>query len=135
MSQHNGFVFNGLNEFNSVLVECCSGPFRYRFIHSGYLYSAPSKNLLRGALSPATGPRPKRNILRSLQKKDALFRGSKRNERGSSFRTLHYTGQLHSGNPLFNDKFIHSFIHSGDLYSASSRDYYSEALPAQPRTK
>src|SRR6218665_4018502 len=31
--------------------------------------------------------------------------------------------------------FIHSFIHSGDLYSASSRDYYSEALPAQPRTK
>src|SRR6218665_1316241 len=31
--------------------------------------------------------------------------------------------------------FIHSFIHSGDLYSASSRDYYSEALPAQSRTK
>src|SRR6218665_1120823 len=30
---------------------------------------------------------------------------------------------------------IHSFIHSGDLYSASSRDHYSEALPAQPRTK
>ena len=30
---------------------------------------------------------------------------------------------------------IHSFMHSGDLYSASSRDYYSEALPAQPRTK
>ena len=27
------------------------------------------------------------------------------------------------------------FIHSGDLYSASSRDYYSEALPAQSRTK
>src|SRR6218665_1783417 len=24
------------------------------FIHSGYLYSAPSRNLLRGALSPAT---------------------------------------------------------------------------------
>ena len=23
------------------------------FIHSGYLYSAPSRNLLRGALSPA----------------------------------------------------------------------------------
>ena len=33
------------------------------------------------------------------------------------------------------DLIIHSFIHSGDLYSASSRDYYSEALPAQPRTK
>ena len=32
-------------------------------------------------------------------------------------------------------RFIHSFIHSEDLYSASSRDYYSEALPAQPRTK
>src|SRR6218665_2047463 len=30
---------------------------------------------------------------------------------------------------------FHSFIHSEDLYSASSRDYYSEALPAQPRTK
>src|SRR6218665_399612 len=30
---------------------------------------------------------------------------------------------------------IHSFIHSGDLYSASSRDYYSEALRAQSRTK
>src|SRR6218665_2312114 len=28
-----------------------------------------------------------------------------------------------------------SFIHSGDLYSASSTDYYSEALPAQSRTK
>src|SRR6218665_3696145 len=26
---------------------------------------------------------------------------------------------------------FHSFIHSGDLYSASSRHYYSEALPAQ----
>ena len=25
------------------------------------------------------------------------------------------------------DSFIDSFIHSGDLYSASSRDYYSEA--------
>jgi len=24
------------------------------------------------------------------------------------------------------NKFIHSFIHSGDLYSAFSRDYYSE---------
>jgi len=23
---------------------------------------------------------------------------------------------------------LHSFIHSGDFYSASSRDYYSEAL-------
>src|SRR6218665_1010337 len=30
---------------------------------------------------------------------------------------------------------MHSFIHSGDLYSASSRDYYSEVLPAQPQTK
>src|SRR6218665_1431347 len=35
----------------------------------------------------------------------------------------------------YTETFIHSFIHSGDLYSASSRDYYSEALPAQPRTK
>jgi len=30
---------------------------------------------------------------------------------------------------------IDSFIHSGDLYSASSRHYYSEALPAQSRPK
>jgi len=28
-----------------------------------------------------------------------------------------------------------SFIHSGYLYRASSRDYVSEALPAQSRTK
>ena len=41
------------------------------FIHSGYLYSAPSRNLLRGALSPAI--RSKRNVLRSLQKEDMLF--------------------------------------------------------------
>src|SRR6218665_1175488 len=26
----------------------------HSFIHSGYLYSTPSRNLLRGALSPAT---------------------------------------------------------------------------------
>src|SRR6218665_532054 len=31
--------------------------------------------------------------------------------------------------------YIHSFIHSGDLYSTSSRDYYSEALPSQSWTK
>src|SRR6218665_4024346 len=29
----------------------------------------------------------------------------------------------------------HSFIHSGDLCSASSRHYYSEALPAQSQPK
>src|SRR6218665_2567936 len=34
-----------------------------------------------------------------------------------------------------SDSIVHSFIHSGDLYSASSRDYYSEALPAQSRAK
>jgi len=28
-----------------------------------------------------------------------------------------------------------SFIHSGDLYSASSRNYYSEALPSKSQTK
>src|SRR6218665_3412521 len=37
--------------------------------------------------------------------------------------------------PCSHLPFIHSFIHSEDLYSASSRDSYSEALPAQPRTK
>jgi len=31
-------------------------------------------------------------------------------------------------------KFTHSFIHV-DLYNASSRDYYSEAFPAQSRPK
>jgi|SRR6218665_1200460 len=30
---------------------------------------------------------------------------------------------------------IHSFIHSRNLYNVFSRDYYSEALPAQSRTK
>jgi len=30
---------------------------------------------------------------------------------------------------------IHSFIHSGDLYSTSSTHYYSEAPPAQSRPK
>src|SRR6218665_1506689 len=37
---------------------------------SGYLYSAPSRNLLRGALNPAT--RSKRNVLRNLQKEGML---------------------------------------------------------------
>jgi len=31
--------------------------------------------------------------------------------------------------------FIHSFIHSGDLYSTSSRDHYSEVLSAQSTAK
>jgi len=37
--------------------------------------------------------------------------------------------------PISDSLFIHSFIHSGDLYSASSRDDHSEALTAQSRTK
>ena len=40
---------------------------------------------------------------------------------------------------LFSDHAVpysfHSFNHSGDLYSTSSRHYYSEALPAQSRPK
>ena len=32
----------------------CQHRLIHSFIHSGYLYSAPSGNLLRGALSPAT---------------------------------------------------------------------------------
>src|SRR6218665_825334 len=32
----------------------CMHSFIHSFIHSGYLYSAPSRNLIRGALSPAT---------------------------------------------------------------------------------
>src|SRR6218665_693526 len=54
------------------------------FIHSGYLYSAPSRNLLRVALSPDI--RSKGNVLRSLQKEDTLILGSKRSVRGSSFQ-------------------------------------------------
>jgi len=34
-----------------------------------------------------------------------------------------------------NRRLVNSFIHSGDLYRASSRGYYSEALPAQTQTK
>jgi len=45
------------------------------------------------------------------------------------------TERRHQSPALLNS-FIHSYIHSGDLYSASSsRDYYSEVLPAQSRTK
>ena len=47
--------------------------------------------------------------------------------------------QFHGLLPLQSNQSIkyslHSFIHSGDLYSASSRDYYSQALPAKSRTK
>jgi len=39
------------------------------FIYSEYIYSAPSRYLLRGALSPATA-KDKFNVLRSLQKED-----------------------------------------------------------------
>src|SRR6218665_2937629 len=62
-----------------------AGHLVYSFIHSGYLYSAPSRNLLKGTLSPAMDG-SKRNVLRSLQKEDTLFRGSKRSVRGSSFK-------------------------------------------------
>src|SRR6218665_188534 len=39
-----------------------------------------------------------------------------------------FSANLHS-------EFIYSFIHSGDLHSASSRHYSSEALPAQSRVR
>src|SRR6218665_2674801 len=55
----------------------------HSFIYSGYLYIAPSRNLLRGDISPATS---KRNVLRSLQKEDTLFLDSKGSVRGSSFQ-------------------------------------------------
>jgi len=42
------------------------------FINSGYLYSALSRKLFRGALSQAT-TKEKINVLRSLQKEDTLF--------------------------------------------------------------
>src|SRR6218665_3956067 len=44
----------------------------HSFIHSGYLYSAPSRNLLRGALSPAT---VKEKCLKKLaERRDVVLR-------------------------------------------------------------
>ena len=57
--------------------------FIHSFIHSGYLYNAPSRNLLRGTLSPATA---KEKCLKKLAEEDTLFRGSKRSVGGSSFQ-------------------------------------------------
>ena len=42
---------------------------------------------------------------------------------------------ISAGKITLQNALFYSFIHSGDLYSASSRDYYSEALPAQSRPK
>jgi|SRR6218665_32468 len=46
--------------------------FSNSFIHSGYLYSTTSRNLLRGVLSPATA---KGKCLKSLQKKRHVVPG------------------------------------------------------------
>src|SRR6218665_1120017 len=56
----------------------------HSFIHSGYLFSAVGNLLYPEALTVQL--RPKRNVLRCLQKKDTLFRSSKHNLRGSSFQ-------------------------------------------------
>src|SRR6218665_216420 len=54
------------------------------FIHSGYSYSAPSRNLLRGALSPAT---VKEKCLKKLaERRHVVLRYTKRSVRGSSFQ-------------------------------------------------
>ena len=48
----------------------------HSFIHSGYLYSAFSKNLLRGALSPATA---KEKCLEKLAERTHIVPGRRRN--------------------------------------------------------
>src|SRR6218665_2428512 len=52
------FFFHLFQYYFIRFVLCPANPLPYSFIHSfihsGYLYSAPSRNLLRGALSPAT---------------------------------------------------------------------------------
>src|SRR6218665_4225161 len=53
------------------------------FIHSGYLYS-PLQETYTESLSVQL--RPKRNVLRSLQKEDTLYRCSKRTVGGSLFQ-------------------------------------------------
>src|SRR6218665_3532892 len=57
-----------------------------RFIHSFIpdIYIAPLQETYSEALSVQL--RSKRNVLRSLQKEDTLFRGSKRSVRGSLFQ-------------------------------------------------
>src|SRR6218665_23601 len=54
------------------------------FIHSGYLYTAPSRNLLRGALSPAT---VKETCLKKLaERRHVVLRSQTECIRGSSFQ-------------------------------------------------
>ena len=74
------------------------------FIHSEYLYSAPSRNQLR-ALSVQL--RPKWNVLRSLQKEDTLFRGNKRVQGSCVIKT-----------------FIHSRQNNTTISQASFFSYY-----------
>src|SRR6218665_2940956 len=57
------------------------------FIHSGYLHSASSRNLVRGALSPAAA---KEKCLKNLAEKDTLLWGS-----------IHYTSVIVIGNLRF----------------------------------
>ena len=76
----------------SLSLGTCLAPFTYcsrlsplarSFIHSGYLYSAPSRNLLRGALSPAT---VKEKCLKKLAERKHVVKpgsGAPRNEGGS----------------------------------------------------
>src|SRR6218665_2852414 len=60
-----------------------------KFTHSFIpgIYIAPLQETYSEALSVQL--RPKRNVLRSLQKEDALFRGSKRSVRGS-YNTIQF---------------------------------------------
>ena len=49
-----GLLMYQLKLLSSFLMQNYLVPFIHSFIHSGYLYSASSRNLLRGAPSPAT---------------------------------------------------------------------------------
>ena len=82
------------------------------FIHSFIqdIYIAPLQETYSEALLVQL--RPKRNVLRSLQKEDT-FRDSKQSVRGSSFRAVNiWYGPA--------TPYLRSFIHSGYFYSTSS---------------
>jgi len=112
-------------------------PFTHSFIPD--IYIAPLQETDSEALSVQL--RSKRNVLRSLQKEDMLFWGSKRSERGSSFhssihsliRPFTHSFTIHSSVHLFIHSsvclFIHSFIHSS-IHSSIHLSIHSFVHPS-----
>ena len=73
----------------------------YSFIHSGYLYSAPSRNLLRGALSPATA---KEKCLEKLAERRHIVPGQEvQCKRASSPSSVLWTGRFSLFSSLWQD--------------------------------